>query len=1661
MAFEQLSQITRTLRQAATPQQAGQALIDWLAQYRGTAGLIFPQGLLRPDSRTLSPELVGWMKNRSNWMMMDAPHTTETHIFVPLRYGGRVQGVLALEQSEAKAETVLLAEVLAARLDELYTAQITLGSRKLAQALNQAQHTSALLREAVEKIASIFDFQAAMVYRFEADSHQGEVIAEYPTRVALGRNLERSDYALFHKAFKQQGSIRHPSDGTAQISQQLRLMLRTGGYQQFLAVPMYSKGRVIGALAAYLALTPQQRQFTGRESELLHLLAQVLANAYSMTRQMRQPATAFDPAFFQQLVDQANVAIDILDKDGKVLYHNNFWHEVYKQNDGRPQHLSDRLLETEQGLVKRLIFPQSAHRQGWSNYITLRRGDGSRFDAQLSVVALRNDQDQIVGYSTITNDVSELHYVMDAVQHQTLRLAAASIVSQAIIANQDLKMLLEQVTRLICEQFGFAGAQVIGTNDEQEEITCLMACDANGQILHDRIDACLPLQSDSVLRAVLEQGEPLIIPDIETETRFRPSAFGDATGSEMVVLLKAPDVLLGVLSVQSLQKNQFGPDDLDILQSLADQLAIAIYNARLFQNLTARVHDITVIAEVSLLVQTAFELDELVMRLHEAIQWVNQHGNFTFALSDERQQHVQVRTFVNGRQHRQRRAIDDDLLSQMVKQGTALFWRTQEEQVAFAKYFDLDVSQVPPSFLGLPLIAKDQVLGAIYLESEASYAFDDNDLKLLLNLANSAAFAIENMRLFKSLQQRLDEMQAINNISHLLASSFGGSALWNPLLEEMRNLFPDDVIAVSLYNALNDTLYEPELRGLELHLSPAPEALSRAVLSNGITLHFDDLHAEDARLQSLGIEPAIYNMGLLRSWLGTPLRSRNNEAIGVLCLQSDRPNKFVDRDTALLNTLAAQVSLALENGHLLAAEQHRRDVSRTLIDVGRVVSSTLDLEEVLDLILEQLARVVQYNRALILMPLQPETVQTMQIHAYVGFFPMSRKQQLQLDLKSPLAHIAITQQPLNIADVQGDARWQWQPKLIREGQVKSWLGAPMVIQSRVIGLIMVDQHMAHAYDEDDAQTIFALARQAAIAVDNANLHQQVARNLRSLEVRARRLASMHRMASIVNSSLSQEEILSQAAKMLKELFSVDHVSIVLMNPHDEQGYLEAEYPDMDLLGEAVIVKGTSSHQTMQRILQDNQVLHIHLDESERGAEATETNVLAQIGVRTALFAPMKVHGNILGGIGLGSFDPDRNFSVGDRDAFMTIAVQIGMALRNAELYAEAVEANRLKSEFLANVSHELRTPLNAIMGYSELLLNGTYGELDARQIDRLRRVHDSGQSLLHLINDILDLSKIEAGRMDLKPVRLNLAALIQEAIAAFSQQIEDKGLKLQTHIESNPPSLQGDVNRIRQVLNNLVSNAIKFTHSGTVTITLQTILLAKAQSKQLVPGFVDAREGTWLLVRIHDTGIGISKAHQAIIFAAFRQADGSSVREYEGAGLGLAITQRLVQMHGGYIWVDSKLGQGSSFSFILPTRTSSRRIHFNQDRTDERPLVLVFAEEAAQLELLESYLNEAAYRVTPINDASPLFQSALQFQPLAIVMDVSVSAAQGWDVLRQLKQEESTAQIPILVVSTLEEQTRALRLGITHFLHRPFTKADLRQALQAVIDAKPAAPDAE
>lgn len=1126
---------------------------------------------------------------------------------------------------------------------------------------------------------------------------------------------------------------------------------------------------------------------------------------------------------------------------------------------------------------------------------------------------------------------SHLHHLHSVPTENHVSSSRATILTDILDINHNQQLAFEEMLPKIVEQIGMQLqhdiVQIYLLDPMETELTCVASYTQDDDTIIDT--RSIDYHQDSWTWDILTYLRSVHLENQPTDSTYSTLNWSRSVQEQLLLPLHVGPDVLGIMQIQSMQAGKLNEEEQHLLRNVARQISLTAYRHQLSQQVNARVQDMEVMTEVSLLVNSTYDIENLGKRVYQAVQQAHTPDMFQFAIYEDSTRMLTLNQYQDGQQiGKHVLTIQDDLLSTIILTESPVIWRNETEREDATVFFPIP-EEMPASFLGLPLLTKDKAVGVMCIEKNEAQAFNEHDLQMMLALANSAAFAVENNRLLNNTSRRIHELAIINEVSQLINQNFGQDSLWQALISQLSELFDASRIIIGLYRR-EQTLLDIKLRveyGVEVPpMAERPDALSQVVLKNGISLFFPDLQNEHERLESLGLRPYEFQTTDLSSWMGAPLRSRNNETVGLISLQHNFPHAFDDDTLSLLTTVAAQVSMAIDNARVLEAEQGRRKLADSLMNVTRTVSSTLEFDDVLGRLVEQLVRLVQADIVLIMMP--PDTIEATNkviVRATYGFHDPHRGYGFEFETDNPVMEIYRAQQPIimDSISIEEHPNWILTETFPETNGKHSWVGVPMIYQGQVIGIITIDKFKTNAFTNSDAQALFALARQAAVAIENARLHAQVEENLNTLRTRAHRLASMHRMATLMSSTLDQQTILESSVKLLVELFNADHSSVIIIDYESGNSYVRAEYPQTEAMGHMIFRHGTESYNKLEQVIATNDVLMLRDDTvSHHFTDKNTQRIFETFGMQFMVLVPLVAREQVIGAITVDSDRGLQELTDGDRDTLMTLASQVAMAISNTNLYEQAIEANRLKSEFLANVSHELRTPLNAIIGYSELLLTGIYGEMTEKQEERLERVYNSGKHLLSLINEILDLSKIEAGRMDLNLTPVNISELISEATYDKHHDAEAKELQLSFDIIENMPPVTIDPMRMRQVISNLVSNAIKFTQQGGVVIMANIIEVADNEPTPKVypPPSIPLDDGKWLQIAVEDSGIGIDSENHRTIFDAFRQVDGSTVREYEGTGLGLAITRRLVELHDGYIWVESELGLGSIFRVLIPLR---------------------------------------------------------------------------------------------------------------------------------------------
>jgi len=597
-------------------------------------------------------------------------------------------------------------------------------------------------------------------------------------------------------------------------------------------------------------------------------------------------------------------------------------------------------------------------------------------------------------------------------------------------------------------------------------------------------------------------------------------------------------------------------------------------------------------------------------------------------------------------------------------------------------------------------------------------------------------------------------------------------------------------------------------------------------------------------------------------------------------------------------------------------EERTRDLSEALeqqtatSEILRVISSSpTDLQPVLDAVAENAARVCGASDAVI----YRVEGDFCKLAARYGSLPTAVTandlRPISRDLTIGVA--ILDRRVVHVPDLLADTGTDFALAKTFAARVgfRTTLAAPMLRKGEAIGAILIRRIEVQPFTEKQIELLQTFADQAVIAIENVRLFQELQARTQELARSVEQLQALAEVSEAVNSTLDFDQVLSTIIARAVQLSAAD--SGVLYELRESSGELVPRAThglSADVTDVFASQPLTLAESIVGRTAETGVAVQIPdvLEDVAYSGRARELAIRA--GIRAMLAVPLLREGKVIGGLAVTRKHPG-SFPSEIVELLQTFAGQSTLAIQNARLFREIEQksreleiASRHKSQFLANMSHELRTPLNAILGYTELIVDRIYGDVPEKISDVLERVQKSGRHLLGLINDVLDLSKIEAGQLTLGVSDYSFGDVVQSVASAVESLAAEKQLRMTVDVAASLPIGRGDERRITQVLLNLVGNAIKFTEKGEVAVRV-------------------ANSGGEFVVSVADTGPGIAEADRQKIFEEFQQVDSSSTRAKGGTGLGLAIAKHIVEMHGGRIWVESTLGKGSTFFFSIPVRT--------------------------------------------------------------------------------------------------------------------------------------------
>jgi PAS domain S-box-containing protein len=1177
-----------------------------------------------------------------------------------------------------------------------------------------------------------------------------------------------------------------------------------------------------------------------------------------------------------------------------------FEHEYRIRNAGGYSWVVDRALAVRDaaGRVTRLVGALSDVTQRKLAEIELRR----------RTVELGEALEQQTATSEVLKSISHSTFDLDAV----------------------LQVLIENATRLASANQGF-----IFRFDGQ---VARLAFSYNARPAYRTLienNPIAPGRGSLVGRTLMER-LPVHIPDVLADKEFTWHEAQRAGGfrSMLGVPMLREGSLIGVIAMWSDELKPFTDKQIALVATFADQAVIAIENVRLFNETKEALERQTATAEILRVISgspadvkpvldavasSAARLCEAAdamvhLREGDVVRYAAHHGEIPMSvrIGDTRPLSpglVSGRAIVEGRQFH---VHDLPRESEQFPEGSAI-----AQDMGYR------------TMLATPLMREGSAIGVIVVRRIEMRPFSEKHIDLVKTFADQAVIAIENARLFNETKEALERQTATAEILQVISSSpTDVQPVFDAIAKSAMQLIGGMSAAVTRLHG--DVLH---LAGLTATTAAGDEALkgyfprrladSQGVLADAV-LSGSPICVDDVETESTPHVQEVARKRGFRSVIAVPLMQEGH-AIGTISVTRRDAGSFSDHHIALLKTFADQAVIAIQNVRLFNELQATNENLRKTLEQQTATSeildviskSTTDVEPVFTTIADNARRLLVGSSAGVFL-VEDESVRMGAISTERNAreyeiarkaYPMSL---VDLARERPqFMRVLETREPVSLSDVETEATG---PLLhfARAAGIRSNIVVPMLREGEPIGVIAVNRREPHITAPEELRLLETFASQAVIAIENTRLFKELeARNKDLGESLEQQTATSEILKVISRTNFDLQPVLEIVLQNARALCDADRGYI--MRPDASGNYTPVSFAARDsgpshvnAVLQSEPIRPDRSSATGRAIIDG---LAVHIPDVMADPQYGRFDLAKSGGYRSILAVPMLRAGASIGVLTLARIGEAKPFSDKQIELVTVFADQAVIAIENVRLFKEIQEktqqlevANKHKSEFLANMSHELRTPLNAIIGFSEVLIERMFGEVNEKQADYLKDIHESGRHLLSLINDILDLSKIEAGRMELELSTFHLPTAISNAMTLLRERAQRHGIRLGSELDPGLGEFCADERKVKQILVNLLSNAVKFTPDG------GQVHVSAAR--------VDSR----VEVAVRDTGIGIAPEDQVVVFEEFRQVGGDSMRKAEGTGLGLTLTKKLVELHGGEIRLQSAPGKGSTFSFTLPVR---------------------------------------------------------------------------------------------------------------------------------------------
>ncbi len=1408
------------------------------------------------------------------------------------------------------------------------------------------------------------------------------------------------------------------------------------GFRSSASIPIYLQDRAIGALSVY---SNESDGFGVEDEKLLDEIGKNISfalNTMWVEAQRRQTAQELQAseARYRGLFDSMI--------DGFAL------HEIICDKEGRP--VDYRFLEINPSF-ERLTGLRSADLIGRNVLEVLPNTESYWIDVYGSVALTGRSTfyenyskeldryfevsvycPQLGQFAVVIVDITERKKAEEATHQHMLELELLYESGLAFSQLLNPREIAQKIIYLLEQKMDWHHTAIRLYNSETNTLQLLafnqpdLSSEEESAIVEEQLKQGVTRPGQGVSGWVIQHGQTVRSSDLANDDRYVETLPGMVSG--LYVPIKLGERVIGAITIESEKPSAFSEADERLTNTLANQAASTLENARLFGETSQRVAELTVLHRIGQkLLAARLAPEQIYIAVHQAVAETMPSDAFVIVLNDEESDGYQAVYFVDKGERFPARWLprEKGLSGRVIAFGeTILIDDATTANIESVTHFGS--SESTRSILAVPLRRGHEIIGMLSTQSYRPQVFGESQRVMLETITAQFSSALDNSNLYQQTQERIKELETLHIISTSLRTIQSIDEALSTLLDNTLDALGTDAGTILLYDPSTGALKDIVCRGWFENVSGVQikpgEGVAGTVFASGVSYHSAEFIRDTLPHSSTRTRiPA--------GWGGVclPIRT-SSEIIGVLIISVELPRRISSQQYKLLESLVDMAGAAIHRMSLFNETARRAGEFASLYETSKELSAEYDLHSLLELIVVHAKEMLNASTSgMYLYHAESQELElTMDTEASM---PVG----IRLRLGEGVAgKVAQTRQPLRIEDY---SNWEGRSMQYQGLPIHAVIEVPMLFAGELIGVLTADEtgDSNRKFTEADERLLSLFASQAAGAINSARHREDTIHHAEELERRV-----MERTAEI-----------EATRRRLDLATKAGGIGVWELNLKEDKIYWDARMHVMHGVNPTKFDNSPTKWWWQM----------IHPEDLSKTQKQFQ-DALERTGIFSDEYRIVRLDGSVRNisanaiVISDEKYAPERVVGV---NVDVTDRKQIEETLQRANLEME--RAMRTKDEFLANMSHELRTPLNAILGISESLEEQFVGALNEKQLRYTGIIRESGRHLLELINDILDISKIEAGRMELELQNLSIDKICQACLRMTKELAQKKSLKVSYEIIDSIEIVLADERRLKQSLVNMLSNAVKFTPAGG-SFGLE------------VCGRPLENEITFT---VWDQGVGISQEDIKFLFQPFVQLDAGLAREYQGTGLGLALVSQMIRLHGGQVSVESEVGVGSRFTITLPWLPEQQNMHLQATRELPRPIlqkpeakqegkILLVEDTEVIISLMSEYLQYKGYEMFVAHNGMEGVLLAKQEHPDLILMDVMMPVMDGLEATRRIREIDALKNIPIIALTALAmsgDRERCLSAGMNDYMSKPIRIQELSDMIEKHLINKGKTPDDE